>query len=72
MTEICAELLLSGVLAIVNKPLDFNNENGIIYKSAEITYVVPTRYNIEQNPCKNTIILNDKKIDMSQFLKKTD
>ena len=69
---ICAELLLSGVLAIHGKSLDQSVDNDIIYRYPKITYVVPDRYNIEGNPCKGEKILKEKGIDMSAFLKKVD
>jgi len=69
---ICAELLLSGILAIHGKSPDISVDNDIIYRYPKVTYVVPDRYNIEQQPCKGEVILKKEGINMNKFLQKLD
>ena len=69
---ICAELLLSGVLAIKGPRSDLDKDNNVIFERTKVTYVVPDRYNIENNPCKSEQILSKKGIDMSAFIRKVD
>jgi len=72
LDTICAELLLSGILAIKGPRADLNKDNEIIFQRKGIINVVPDRYNIEANPCNGEIILSKKGIDMSAFIKKVD
>jgi hypothetical protein len=72
MIDSCAELLLSGILAINGKSLDYDANSGITYKTAKVSFVLPDRYSIEGNPCINEQIHKKDGVTMKSFLKKID
>ena len=69
--DFCAELLLSGVLAIHGKSPDIAINN-IVYTYPSVVYAVPDKYNITLKKCKNTELMIGKGIKMDSFLKKID
>lgn len=72
MIDSCAELLLSGILTINGKNLDFDPNSGITYKTAKVSYVLPDRYSIEENPCLKEQIHKKDGVNMKSFLRKID
>ena len=69
---VCAELLLSGVLAIKGPRADLNKDNNVIFQRKKTTYVVPDRYNIEANPCRRERLQSRRILKMPAFIRKID
>lgn len=68
--SICAEALLTGLLWVNNKSIDFNtNKNYYESYTNQVTYVLPDDYSLELNECINEKL--SKKIpnkEMKEFI----